>query len=116
MRHASAMALVLCALSMPALADELEGRYAVRGVNPGGSGGYSGTATVEKTGDTYRVTWVIGSSRYVGTAIGSPSGIAVTYRAGDSTGVAIYTPVQGGFSGFWTYAGGRLIGEERWSR
>jgi hypothetical protein len=30
--------------------------------------------------------------------------------------VAIYTPASGGgYEGVWTYAGGRQIGEERWS-
>ncbi|HEV2605493.1 MAG TPA: hypothetical protein VGU24_17740 [Microvirga sp.] len=97
-------------------ASALEGQYRVQGANPGGADKYAGTVTVQRTGDTYSVVWQIAGARYVGTGIGGPEGLAVTYRSGNDTGVAIYTPASGGgYEGVWTYAGGRQIGEERWS-
>ena len=41
------------------------GTYSVSGSNPGGSS-YSGTATVEKTGATYKVTWVVAGTHFEG--------------------------------------------------
>ena len=85
---AAAVALVLS--GSLAFAGDPAGRYSVVGSNPGGHGRYSGTVTVERTGDTFRVTWDIGSQTFVGTGIGSDKGFAVTYRSGAQTGLAIY--------------------------
>ena len=70
-----AAAVTLLVLStLLAFADPV-GRYTVTGSNPGsnpGSNGrYSGTVTVERTGDTFRVTWDIGRQTFVGTGIGN---------------------------------------------
>ena len=111
---AAITALVLsCTL---AFAGDPVGRYSVAGSNPGGKGRYAGTVTVEKTGDTYRVTWDIGSQTFVGTGIGSEKGFAVTYRSGAQTGLAIYGATGNNWEGVWTYTGGKDIGGEAWTR
>jgi hypothetical protein len=92
------------------------GRYRVVGSNPGSGTNYSGTVTVERTGDTFRVTWDIGNQTYVGTGIGSDKGFAVAYRSGNQTGLAIYGAKGEGWEGVWTYTGGRDIGGEAWTR
>ena len=71
---------------------------------------------MERTGDTFRVTWDIGSQTYVGTGIGSDKGLAVAYRSGNQTGIAIYAPKGDDWDGVWTYTGGRTIGGEAWTR
>ena len=91
------------------------GRYDVDGTNPGNGSRYTGTVTVEKTGDTYRVIWDVAGSRYVGTGIGDGDFIAVSYRSGDSIGLAMYGHESNGvWKGIWTYANGRQVGAERW--
>jgi len=99
-----------------AFAADPVGTYDVEGANPGGGAKYQGTVTVEKTGDTYRVVWVVGSTRYVGTGIGNREFIAVSYRAGNDTGLALYGSDGGNWKGIWTYAGGREVGPEIWKR
>jgi hypothetical protein len=99
-----------------AFAADPVGSYSVEGTNPTGGGSYSGTVEVEKTGDTYRVTWVVGGTRYIGTGIGDKNFIAVSYRSGDDTGLALYGADGGNWHGIWTYAGGRRIGTEIWNR
>jgi hypothetical protein len=99
-----------------ALAEDPEGSYAVRGTNPGKSGNYSGTVSVEKTGDTYRVVWNVGGTKYVGTGIGDAKFMAVSYKSGNSTGLAMYVAKGDGWEGIWTYAGGEELGTERWTR
>src|SRR5438309_5657242 len=83
-------AAVLIATTVLAFAGDPVGRYSVVGSNPGGRGRYSGTVEVERTGDTFRVTWDVGGQTFVGTGIGSEKGLAVTYRSGNQTGLAIY--------------------------
>lgn len=100
----------------PALADDPVGSYAVMGTNPGGGSPYQGGVMVEKTGDTYRVTWNIGGTAYVGTGIGDGRFIAVSYRSGNDTGLALYAASGTDWQGVWTYAGGTTIGTERWTR
>lgn len=101
-------------LSTAALADPV-GRYWVRGTNPNGST-YSGEVRVTRTGDTYRVVWDIGRQTYTGTGIGDDDFIAVSYRTGNQTGIALYGRKSGGrWEGVWTYAGGRDIGTDHWS-
>ena len=117
MRHllaVSAAALLWSAAT--AFAADPVGKYDVTGGNPGGKGQYSGTVTVEKTGQTYRVVWVVGSTRYVGTGIGDKNFIAVSYRSGNDTGLALYGADGGNWTGIWTYAGGRQVGPELWKR
>jgi hypothetical protein len=109
-----AAVLSLCLVATAAAADPV-GQFAVAGTNPGGGSGYSGVVNVERTGDTYRVVWNVGGQRYNGTGIGNDEFIAVSYRSGDSTGLALYRATGGGWEGIWTYAGSRQIGTERWT-
>jgi hypothetical protein len=110
----SAAALIFGASA--AFAADPEGDYTVEGTNPGGRGNYSGTVTVEKTGETYRVVWDIGGTKYVGTGVGNKDFIAVSYRSGNNTGLALYGEDGGNWTGIWTYAGGKTVGAERWKR
>jgi hypothetical protein len=111
------MAAALTALATTlALAGDPEGRYRVTGNNPGGGTQYSGTVTVERTGETFRVTWDIGNQTFVGTGIGSEKGLAVAYRSGGQTGIAIYGPRGEGWEGVWAFTDGRNIGSETWTR
>ena len=98
-----------------AMADPV-GRYTVQGTNPGNSKPYAGAVEVTKTGDTYRVVWQIGGDTYTGTGIGSDDFLAVSYRSGNETGLALYgRRPDGSWHGIWTYAGGRQIGTDRWT-
>ena len=110
----AAAALVFSAAA--ALAAEPAGSYRVEGTNPGSGSSYSGTVTVERTGQTYRVVWVVGGTRYIGTGIGDKNFIAVSYRSGSDTGLALYGAEGGNWTGVWTYAGGRALGAEVWKR
>jgi hypothetical protein len=92
------------------------GQYDVDGTNPGTNDHYSGTVSVERTGQTYKVVWVIGGTRYIGTGIGNKDFIAVSYRSGNQTGLALYAPDGDGWIGVWTYAGGTQMGTDRWTR
>ncbi|MCU0883841.1 MAG: hypothetical protein MUC44_02665 [Beijerinckiaceae bacterium] len=109
-----AVSLSLMSLTSAALAQVL-GRYDVEGRNPSGTS-YSGTATIEKTGDTYRVVWNIGGTRFIGTGIGSDEGIAISYRSGSNTGIALLGKEPWGYGLVWTYMGGTDLGTERWTR
>ena len=115
MRHLFAVCAAALLWSATAFADPV-GRYAVEGTNPGGGSQYTGTVTVEKTGDTYRVIWVVGSNRYVGTGIGDHDFIAVSYKSGNDSGLALYGADGDNWSGVWAYAGARQMGTEVWKR
>lgn len=113
MRAALAAAALL--LTTQALADPV-GEYEVQGTNPGNGSAYSGMVTVERTGDTYRVIWDIGGTVYRGTALGDHRFIAISYRSGGDSGLALYGATGSDWEGVWTYAGGRQVGTERWRR
>jgi hypothetical protein len=99
-----------------AFAADPVGHYGVSGTNPGSGTQYGGTVSVTRTGETYRVIWVVGGTRYVGTGIGDRNFLAVSYRAGNETGLALYGADGGNWAGVWTYAGGRQVGNEIWKR
>jgi hypothetical protein len=110
---AAAAAVVM--LGTSAFADAV-GKYSIRGTNPGDGRPYSGEVTVARTGDTFRVVWLIGSDTYTGTGIGSDDFLAVSYRSGNETGLALYgRKSDGKWHGIWTYAGGRQIGTDVWT-
>ena len=112
----SAAAALFVLSTVLAAAGSPEGRYRVIGSNPGNGAKYSGTVSVERTGDTYRVTWVIAGQTYTGTGIGTGQGFAVAYRSGSQTGIAYYVPRGNDWDGTWTYTGGRQVGGETWTR
>lgn len=66
--------------AQPSRGRSIEGVYDVRGTNPGGSGNYSGTATITEAGGSYKMSWSVGTS-YVGT--GKRSGDVLTVEWGD---------------------------------
>jgi hypothetical protein len=115
MRKLLTIALAAVLFSVTAAFAGPVGKYDVEGTNPGGDRTYTGTVSVERTGDTYKVVWVIDGTRYVGTGIGDKDFIAVSYRTGDDTGLALYTATDDGWKGIWTYANGTKIGAERWT-
>ena len=98
-----------------AFAADPVGSYDVQGTNPDGSK-YRGTVTVSQTGQTYRVIWQIGNQRYNGTAIGDKDFLAISYRSGNESGLALYGAEGDDWKGIWTYSGGTTIGAELWSR
>ncbi len=110
----AAVALALGAAT--AFAADPAGRYAVEGTNPGNASRYTGTVQVERTGQTFRVVWTVGTARYVGTGIGSREFLAVTYGTGRTNGIALYAADGGNLKGLWTNAGGRDLGSEIWKR
>jgi hypothetical protein len=87
----------------------------VAGTNPSGSS-YAGTVSVQKTGDTYKVTWSIGGTQYNGTAIGDDDFLAVSYTSGGNTGLALFGADGDEWKGIWTYAGGTKVGTEVWTK
>lgn len=109
-------AAFLALSSTLAFAGDPVGDYDVEGTNPGSGSSYTGTASVQKTGETYRVVWLVGGQRYIGTAIANKDFISVSYRSGNETGLALYGESGGGWLGVWTYAGGTKVGAERWRR
>lgn len=116
MRFLISIAAALLLSSAAAFAADPVGKYTIKGTNPGKDTGYTGTVTVSKTGDTYSVVWVVGGTRYVGTGIGNKDFLAVSYKSGDSTGLALYGADGEDWAGVWTYAGGRTVGAEVWER
>lgn len=116
MRRYFAVAAAALLFSVTAAFADPVGKYSVKGTNPGTGTSYTGTVSVERTGDTYKIVWVIGGTRYVGTGIGNKDFLAVSYRAGSDTGLALYGPDGDNWIGVWTYAGGTEMGTDRWTR
>jgi hypothetical protein len=114
MRHLFTAAILLW--STTAFAADPVGTYTIEGTNPGNGSKYSGKVTVEKTGETFRVVWDVGGSRYIGTGLGDKNFIAVSYSSGSDTGLALYGEDGGNWKGVWTYAGSRNMGTETWKR
>jgi hypothetical protein len=71
---------------------------------------------VSRTGQTYRVIWRIGNTRYNGTAIGDKDFLAISYQSGSQSGLALYGADGDDWKGIWTYSGGTSVGAELWSR
>ena len=116
MRALAMTAIVMSFISAPTWAADPAGSYRVNGSNPNDGSSYSGTVTVEKTGDTYKVTWVIAGKTFTGTGIGDNRFIAVSYRSGNAIGLALYGDAGSDWQGIWTYDGGTKTGTENWSR
>jgi hypothetical protein len=113
MRHILAASILLLGSSI-AFAAEPTGSYKIVGQLDGVE--YSGTVSVKKTGETYNVVWVVAGQKYVGTGIGNKESLAVSYRSGNDTGLAIFEADGGNWDGQWAYTGGQKVGTEVWKR
>jgi hypothetical protein len=108
------LALVLTVAS--SLADPV-GTYRVSGINPGNGSTYSGTVTVKRNGDTFLLAWTIAGSRQIGVGIGKDDFLAVSYRSGDSIGIAFFRADENsGWEGIWAPLGSQTLGTEKWTR
>jgi hypothetical protein len=108
------IALILSASA--ALADPI-GSYEVSGTNPGTGLKYFGAVIVQRTGDTFQVTWAYPSGqRVIGIGIGKSGYFAVSYHAGNNIGLAVYTETGDGWIGIWAPAGSPALGTESWKR
>ncbi len=106
------------------------GKYNVVGTNPDTGSEYRGRVSVTRTGETYRVVWNIGGTRYIGTGLGAlvssgrytvgpahpdDSSISIGYVSGRSFGQAFYFEQKdGSWEGVWTYGGSNKIASETW--
>jgi hypothetical protein len=89
--------------------------------------------TVSRNGETYRVIWDIGGTRFTGSGLGAapvkgssvmgPASandnvLAVGYVSGSRNfGLAYYVERPNGtWEGIWTYGGSDKIGTETWTR
>ncbi len=110
-RILAAMAFV-CALALGFVAEARD--FRVQGTDLGGGGAYTGRVSAEVIGNTVKVTWVVGNSRYTGTGVLDGDWLAV-YFTGPTTGVALYrVDDRGAFHGKWTTAGSTQVGTEDW--
>ena len=50
------------------------------------------------------------------TGIGNKDFLAVSYKSGNDTGLALYGADGGNWTGIWTYSGGKQVGPEVWKR
>lgn len=108
-----------------------EGTYIVEGTDPGNGGKYTGTVTVDRSGQTYSVAWNIGGTEYLGTGLGAANvkgtptmgpasvhdtAIAISYVTKGSFGLTFYVEQSNGqWKGIWTYGGSQQIGTETWT-
>jgi len=69
--------------------NQIEGDYQVTGTNPNEAGQYKGILNIRKTGDTYQLTWNVGTS-YRGVGIRSGDWLVVSWGQSGQFGVIDY--------------------------
>ena len=110
-----ALACVAMALAPAAFAQNVVGRYEVRGTNLDGSR-YGGRATITGVSDTTcTIVWQTGDSTSRGICMRQGDVLAASYKLGDSIGLAIYrwNDNNGSWDGTWTVTGQPGTGTER---
>jgi hypothetical protein len=100
-----AASLALAAATLPAAAQDIGGRYEVRGTNFDGSR-YGGEAVIRITSDTTcEIVWNTGGTAE-GICMRSGNALAAGYTMGGEVGLVIYRILPDGrLDGVWTIAG-----------
>jgi hypothetical protein len=101
----AALGFVFASKSWAQVEDELLGKYRCQGVDTTGAA-YSGTVTIEREKDCYRVTWLLSGTKYLGVGIKMGDVFSVAYY-GKMSGVIAYQIGAGELKGKWTIANGR---------
>lgn len=107
------------------------GTFDVVGTNGSSGVDYTGTVSIERTGDTYVVYWKIGADEFVGTGLGAKfvgdrfevapasdgdTAISVGYISKDNFGVAMFfLQPDGTWHGAWTFGGSKSVAYEKWA-
>ena len=73
---------------------------------------YSGTLTLQQTGDTYQAQWTIGETVYNGIGFMSGDLLVIGYGFGQAFGVVDYQFNKDGAKGRWAMGGGETMGIE----
>jgi hypothetical protein len=105
--------LVLALAAFPVAAQDIGGRYVVRGTNLDGSE-YSGKAVITRTSDvTCEIVWITGDTTSSGICMRDHNAFTAAYRMGDQIGLVIYVvEPDGTLNGTWTVAGVNGVGTE----
>jgi hypothetical protein len=109
------LALAFIAMAPAAFAQNVVGRYEVRGTNLDGSR-YGGTANVTGVSDTTcTMVWQTGGTTSRGICMRQGNVLAASYKLGESIGLAIYrwNDNNGFWDGTWTVTGQPGTGTER---
>lgn len=109
----------IAALTLVSPAEAFEGRYQVRGANPGGAQPYTGEALVRRNGAVYNVLWQTSVGRYLGTGVLAGSVLSVVYRdqaGAGPPGVAALAIVDNRIGPvLWSTFGANATGTEEWT-
>ena len=87
------------------------GQYQVSGQMPNGQS-YSGTLSLQKTGDTFQAQWAIGNTIYNGVGMLSGDLLVIGYGYGQGFGVVEYAFNRNQANGRWAMGGGQSLGIE----
>jgi hypothetical protein len=114
---AIAVGMLGLAIGAPAEAQEVGGRYAVEGSNPGGSGGgYRGFAEIRGTsGGQCSIKWELQNTPASdGFCMRQGDVFVAAYRLGSAIGLVTYRLGSNGvLDGTWAIAGKQGVGRER---
>ena len=124
MRYIISVSLLLaavCTLSPAARATpSLVGDYRVKGINPDGKSGYTGTVNISKDGDTFHLKWEVTPNTYIGSGFlrGNYLAVAYTDTKGTWFGVMLYEIKEDGriLDGKWSLAGSKRVSVELLTR
>lgn len=96
--------------------DTLAGTYQIQGVNPGNEGSYEGTLEIQQTGDTYQLSWSVGSDTYTGVGLRSEDWLAVSWGEPGSFGVMAFAIADNTMNGRWAVPSETELGVENLAR
>ena len=130
MRLTSAIITLICLITPASALADPTGKFDVRGINADGSGEYTGTVRVTRTGETYKVVWSIGDHELAGIGVGvklidghivlgpasqDDNGISIAYDSDGTPGTVVYFErPDGTWHGIWAYQGSERIATEDW--
>lgn len=99
--------------------EDLQGPAGLRGTynivashSPIGGKSYTGTVTIQPTGETYTLQWNLPRESYGGVGIKRGDLLVVGWGAGKGAGVVAYTGKGDDFDGVWATPGGTQLGTE----
>jgi hypothetical protein len=115
-RNVSCLLAALATISFGASPSAAKGpgKYTIAGTNSSDGSKYEGTTTLSKTGeDSWQVKQEVEGDKFEGYGIGDDDIIAVTFKNGDSAGVALYvSQPDGSYKGVWAFRGDAKVSTE----
>ena len=92
-----------CFTHTAAAATDITGDYSIIGSTTDGDGEYTGSLSISRKGEVYKLTWTTGNGKFTGTGLITKGVLSAVWHQADDIGVSSFIIEEGKLVGTWAF-------------